>query len=409
MGAKVRPWRMLSVAVVAALVLGACGDDEEEAGTGGQQSGKVAKIGAIVPLSGDLAAVGAGIRNSVELAIRQANDRNVVPGWRLQIDARDDEAKADVGARQATALASDRAVVGVVGTYNSSVAQQTIPILDRAGIVQVSPANTNDTLTRGENFRTSPTRPHQNYFRTATLDSLQGGFAADYVRENGIETAVLIHDKKTYGQGLVEAFRARFERNGGRVLGDVETVTPGDKDFSGVLSKIRPRNAQLIFYGGEYPEASLISSQAKQQGLRVPLMGGDGIVDKTYTQVAGAAAENDLGTSVGAPPEQLASARGFIDAYNAAGFRDAHSAYGALAYDAANAIINAFAKAVAGKDAVDEQLRRAVITEVGATDLDGASGKVRFDQYGDTVTRTLTVYRVTGGEWKPIKTGEAAG
>ena len=406
---KVRFPRIVALTVIAALTLFACGGDEEEEETGGggtgQQATQVAKIGVIAPLSGDLAALGLGIRNSVDLAIRQANERQTVRGWRLELAAEDDTAKADVGAQVASKLSSDSAVVAVVGTLNSSVAQQVQPVLSRANIAQVSPANTNDTLTKGENL-SSPSRPYKNYFRVATVDSLQAPFAADFAyRTLNARNAVIIHDKKTYGQGLAEFFKARFEQNGGRVAA-VETINPGDKDFSGVLSKIRPLNPELIYYGGEYPEASLISSQAKQGGLNVPLMGGDGVVDKTYIQVAGQAAEGDYATNVGAPPEQLPSAKAFIDGYNAAGFRDPYSAYGALSYDAANVVINALAKVLPGKTAIDDSVRRAVIDAIQQTDLQGASGKVAFDQYGDTVTKVLTMYKVTGGEFKPEQTGE---
>jgi branched-chain amino acid transport system substrate-binding protein len=407
-GSARRRWRSSVIVLLPLLLAAACGGgDEEETGGGATQATKVVKIGVIAPLSGDLTATGTGIRNSVDLAIRQANDKNRVPGWRIELAAEDDAAKPDVGAQAAAKLASDAAVVGVVGTYNSSVALQVAPVLQRANIVQISPANTNDTLTRGENFRTSPTRPYRNYFRTATLDSLQGGFAADYAYEDlRIRNVAIIHDKKAYGQGLADSFRAQFEKKGGKIVA-TETVNPGDKDFSAVLSKIKPLNPDLIFYGGEYPEASLISNQAKgPQAMRVPLMGGDGIVDPTYGKTAGAAANGDYGTSVGAPPEQQASAKQFLDDYKAANFRESYSAYGALAYDAANAIISTLATALGGANAVDDNVRRKVIEGVGKVDFGGASGKVAFDSFGDNVTKTLTMYKVENGEFKPVKTGE---
>ena len=410
-GTQRRRWRASVVVLLPLLLAVACGGDEEETGggEGGQQATKLVKIGVIAPLSGDLTATGTGIRNSVELAIRQANEQNKVPGWRIELAAEDDAAKPDVGAQAAAKLASDQAVVGVVGTYNSSVALQVAPVLGRANVVQISPANTNDTLTRGENFRTNPTRPHRNYFRTATLDSLQGGFAADYAaRDLNVKTVAIIHDKKAYGQGLADSFRTQFERNGGRVVA-TETINPGDKDFSAVLTKIRPLNPDLIFYGGEYPEASLISSQAKGQGMRSPLMGGDGIVDPTYTRTAGAAANGDFGTSVGAPPERLESARQFIADYQRAGFRDPYSAYGALAYDAANAIIRVLPEALGSAGSVTDDVRRKVVDLVGKVSFDGASGRVGFDQYGDTVTKTLTMYKVENGEFRPVKSGEFRG
>lgn len=408
LGSTRRRGRGSAVVLLPLLLAAACGGgDEEETGGGSGQGTKVVKIGVIAPLSGDLTATGTGIRNSVELAIRQANEKNKVPGWRIELAAEDDAAKPDVGAQAAAKLASDAAVVGVVGTYNSSVALQVAPVLGRANVVQISPANTNDTLTRGENFKTSPTRPYPNYFRTATLDSLQGGFAADYASKDlNAKNVAIIHDKKAYGQGLADSFRAQFEKNGGKVVA-TETINPGDKDFSAVLSKIKPLNPDLIFYGGEYPEGSLISNQAKgPQAMKAPIMGGDGIVDPTYVKTAGPAANGDYGTSVGAPPERLDSAKQFLADYQAAGFRDPYSAYGALAYDAANAIISTLATALGGATAVDDSVRRKVVEAVGKVNFGGASGTVAFDSFGDTVTKTLTINKVEGGEFKPIKTGE---
>lgn len=412
-GTARRRWRWAAVVALPLLVATACGggDEEKTSGEGGtSQATKVVKIGVIAPLSGDLTATGTGIRNSVELAIRQANEKNKVPGWRIELAAEDDAAKPDVGAQAAAKLASDAAVVGVVGTYNSSVALQVAPVLERSNIVQISPANTNDTLTRGQNFKTSPTRPYKNYFRTATLDSLQGGFAADYAYDElKVKNVAIIHDKKAYGQGLADSFKGQFEKKGGKIVA-TETINPGDKDFSAVLSKIKPLNPDLIFYGGEYPEGSLISNQAKgPQALKIPLMGGDGIVDPTYGKTAGAAANGDYGTSVGAPPEVLDSAKQFVNDYKAAGFKDNYTAYGALAYDAANAIINSLPTALGSATAVDDNVRRKVIEGVAKVDFGGASGKVAFDTYGDTVTRTLTMYKVENGEFKPVKTGEFKG
>ena len=401
--------RWPAIVVLPLLLAVACGGNKKEStGTGGAQDAtKVVKIGVIAPLSGDLTATGTGIRNSVDLAIKQANDKNKVPGWRIELAAEDDAAKPDVGAQAAAKLSSDAAVVGVIGTYNSSVALQVAPVLDRANIVEISPANTNDTLTRGENFATAPARPHKNYFRTATLDSLQGGFAADYAYNDlKARNVVVIHDKKAYGQGLADSFKARFTKDGGKIL-TTETINPGDKDFSAVLTKIKPMNPDLIFYGGEYPEGSLISRQAHgPQGIKAPVMGGDGLVDPTYGKAAGAAANGDYATSVGAPPEQVESAKQFIADYKAAGYKDSYSAYGALAYDSANAIINALPAALGSATAVNDTVRRAVIDAVQKASFNGASGPVAFDQYGDTVTKTLTMYKVDAGDFKPIKTGE---
>jgi branched-chain amino acid transport system substrate-binding protein len=401
-----RSWRTLTLVMAMAVALAACGSDAEE--SGGDER-KVVKIGMIVPLLGGSTAVGIGIRNSVDLAINQANQKDLIPGWKIELAAEDDGGKPDTGARAASKLVSDSAVAAVIGTYNSSVALQVQPILDTAGIAQVSPANTNDTLTRGENGA-SPVRPHENYFRTATLDSLQGGFAADYAfNEANVKNVVIVHDNKAYGKGLAESFQARFTKNGGTVLGEVRVIAEDTTDYSGDVTNILPLNPDLIFYGGEYTAAAKFTTELKKQGVTAPLMGGDGIVDQTYVDNAKDAAKGDLGTSIGAPAEQLPSAKAYLDAYNAASYRDPGSAYGALAFDAGNVVIGALAKVLPGKSKVDAEVRKAVIDAIQATSFDGATGKVAFDQFGDTVTKLLTVNQVADNAWKPIKTGEFAG
>lgn len=393
--------------VVGALALTGCGtrggsSTSASASAGASASAdKVAKIGVIAPLSGDLSALGLGIKNSVDLAIKQANESKAIPGWTLELAAEDDQATPDVGKNAATKLASDDAVVGVVGTLNSSVAQSVIPVLSAASIAQVSPANTNPSLTKGEDLANAK-RPYANYFRTCTTDAVQGPFAAQYLLEIGIKKVATIHDKKTYGQGLVENFTTAFKAGGGEIVA-AETINPDDKDFSAVVTKVKASSPEAIYYGGEYPQAGPLSKQAKAAGLNVPLMGGDGIFDGNFIKLGGSA--GDLATSVGAPVDTLDSAKAFVEAYKAAGYSEPYAAYGAYAYDAANSIINALKVSLAS--ATDaKSARQATIDAFAKVSFDGATGKVGFDEFGDSVSRVLTVYKVDGTEWKAEKTGE---
>ena len=395
--------------LVASLALAGCGtrggNDSGETGGSGSSENKVAKIGVIAPLSGDLAALGKGIPNSVDLAIKQANESKAIPGWTLELAAEDDEAKPDVGKNAATKLAADKDVVGVVGTLNSSVAQSVQPVLSSANITQVSPANTNPALTQGANFATAPERTYPTYFRTCTTDSIQGPFAARYLFEKaGIKEVATVHDKKTYGQGLVDAFTQEYTKLGGKVVA-AETINPDDDKYDAVISKIKPSNPKAVYYGGEYPNAGPFSQQMKAAGLNVPLMGGDGIYSPEYVKLAGATATGDLATSVGAPTAELASAKAFVDAYNAGGYADPYEAYGAYSYDAANAIINALKVSLAKADSA-EAARQGTVTAMSDVAFDGVTGKVAFDEYGDTTSRVLTVYGVEGGAWKPVVTEE---
>ncbi|GAA3628345.1 branched-chain amino acid ABC transporter substrate-binding protein [Microlunatus ginsengisoli] len=382
--------------LAATLALSACGSRSESGGGASGSSEKVAKIGVIAPLSGDLSALGLGIRNSVDLAIRQANDKNLIPGWKLEMDAQDDQATPDVGKNAATKLAGDDEVVGVVGTLNSSVSQSVQPVLSAATITQVSPANTNPTLTKGADL-SNPKRSYPGYFRTCTTDAVQGPVAAQYAYEAGYKKVATIHDKKAYGQGLVAAFTEAFKAAGGEIV-DAETINPDDKDFSAVISKVKSSNPQLVYYGGEYPQAGPLSQQAKAAGLSVPLMGGDGIFDPAYIQLAGKTSNGDLATSVGAPTETLDSAKQFVSDYSAAGFKEPYGAYGAYSFDAANAIINGLKTSLASASDA-KSARQATIDAVQKVSFEGATGPVAFDEFGDTTNKVITVYKVTDGKW----------
>jgi branched-chain amino acid transport system substrate-binding protein len=393
--------------IVASLALTACGSRSSNDNGGGSSSTKTAKIGVIAPLSGNLSALGLGIQHSVELAVKQANDTNAIPGWKLEVDAKDDEAKPDVGKNAATSLSSDKDVIGVVGTLNTSVAQQVTPVLAPKNIVQVSPANTGPGLTQGAQWQTAAKRPYPNYFRTCTTDAVQGPFAARYLYETAKITKVAtVHDKKAYGQGLVGTFTEEFKKLGGQVVA-AETINPDDSNYQAVISAIKPSAPQALYYGGEFPQAGPLSQQMKAAGLNVPLMGGDGIFDPKFIQLGGKTSTGDLATSVGAPVEALPSAQKFVADYAAQNYKDPYAAYGGYSYDAANAIINALK--VSLKDAKDvESARQATVTAMSSVAFDGVTGKVAFDQYGDTTSKVLTVYKVDAGKWATVITKDFA-
>ena len=394
--------------LVASMALTACGTRGGDSGgssDGGGSGDKVVKIGVISPLSGDLSALGLGIQHSVELAAKQANDSGDLGDWKIEVVPEDDEGKPEVGKNAASKLASDKDVIGVVGTLNSSVAGPVQPILDKAKITMVSPANTNPTLTRGAKPADAPERVYDSYFRTCTTDDVQGPFAARYLYEKaGIKELATVHDKKTYGQGLVDAFSAEYKKLGGKIVA-AETINPDEDKFSAVVSSLKAKKPKAVYYGGEYPQAAPLSQQMKAGGLDVPLMGGDGIFSGEYVKLAGKGATGDLATSVGAPTESLDAGKKFLDDYKAAGYSDPAEAYGAYAYDAGTAIIDAMK--VSLKDAKTvEDARQGTIDAMKDVSFDGVTGKVAFDEYGDTTTRILTVYQVKGGAWKDVNTEE---
>ncbi|MBO1754345.1 branched-chain amino acid ABC transporter substrate-binding protein [Allobranchiibius sp. CTAmp26] len=384
--------------VAGALALSACGSRSGGGSSSGSSdggSGKVATIGVTAPFTGDLSAVGLGIENSVKLAVQQANAKKVIPGWTLKVDAEDDQGKPEVGTNAATKLAGDPTVVGVVGNLNSSVSTSTQPIFSRANIVQVSPANTGVALTN-----VGGKRPYATYFRTCTTDAIQGPFAAKYLISQGIKKVATINDQKTYGAGLTAAFEKEFKKEGGTITAS-QTITDAQTNYSSVISQIKPGAPKALYYGGEYPQAGPLSKQLAQGGLAIPVMGGDGIYDPKYIQLGGRAA--DLATSVGAPTDSTTAGKAFLAQYKAAKFNSEAGGYGAYAFDAANAIIEALKTSL--KDAkTPKDARAATVKAMANVNITGVTGKVAFDKFGDTTNKVLTVYKVTGGAWVAAKT-----
>jgi branched-chain amino acid transport system substrate-binding protein len=394
-----------SVTVLGALLLVVAGCSRDTGGGDAAEEKKAVKIGVIAPLTGSLSELGLGIKNSVDLAVRQANEKGTVPGYELVLAAEDDAADPATGANAANKLASDPQIAGVVGTLNSSVAQSVAPVLAKANITQVSPANTNPTLTRGPKPDDTPQRIWPTYYRTATTDTFQGPFAADYaLGDGGFKAAFVIHDKKTYGQGLAATFTERFKEKGGTIAG-TETVNENDRDFGAVVTQVIGTDADMVYYGGEYPAAGPLAAQLKERGFKGPLMGGDGIYASDFFKGAGDKGAGTLATSIGEPVSELESAKQFVTDYEAAGFKESYSAYGAQSYDAANIIIQGLAKALPNAESV-EAARPEIVKAVGATQgFQGATGEHTFDEYGDTSNRALTVYKADAKEWTPVFSG----
>ena len=277
-------------------------------------------------------------------------------------------------------------------------------MLSSAKITQVSPANTNPSLTQGADFATAPKRTYPNYFRTCTTDSIQGPFAARYLFEKaGIKEVATVHDKKTYGQGLVDAFTEEYKKLGGTIVA-AETINPDDDKYDAVISKIKPSNPKAVYYGGEFPQAGPFSQQMKAAGLNVPLMGGDGIFVPRVHQARRCDRRRrprHLGRRADRHPRRRP--RRSSPRTRPAGYAEPYEAYGAYAYDAANAIINALKVSLASADSPRRPARRRS-TRWPRSSFDGVTGKVAFDEFGDTTTKVLTAYKVKGGKWAPVDT-----
>ncbi|WP_299536293.1 branched-chain amino acid ABC transporter substrate-binding protein [uncultured Streptomyces sp.] len=390
-----------------ALTLTACGSrDDDSSGDKGSDAKTTVVIGVDAPLTGSLSALGQGIKNSADLAAKTANKNNEVPGIEFKIEALDDQAVPASGQANATKLVGNKDVIGVVGPLNSGVSQSMQGVFQKAGLAQVSPANTNPALSQGDDWATpgAAKRPFDTYFRTCATDVVQGKFAAQYLFNDAKKKKVyVVDDKQTYGAGLAAIFTAEFKRLGGQIAG-TDHVTVKETDFSSTADKVKASGADSVYFGGQYPEGGLLSDQIKKTGAKIPTMGGDGIYDPAFISASGEANDGDLATSVGYPVEALPTAKTFIADYTAAGYKDPFAAYGGYSYDAAWSLIQAVKAVAAANDGKLPEDSRTKITEaMSKVSFDGVTGKVAFDEFGDTTNKQLTVYEVKTGAWKDVK------
>ncbi len=289
----------------------------------------------------------------------------------------------------------------MIGPFNSNVAKSEIPLTNDAGLVQISPANTNDGLTVGDDAKKLRTaHPDVNaYFRVCTRDAKQGSALAQVAAQRlNLKRVFIIDDNETYGKGLADVFESSFTGYGGTVVGH-EHTTANQQDFKALLTKAKALNPDGVFYGGTTSTGGgLVRKQMPDAGLgTLPYLGGDGIADDEFLKVAGDTANGAYMTAAAPDATKLPSAKSFVTAYKAR-FNSDVGPYSANAYAAAQIEIAAMQKAIAD-DGGKMPTRADVLKDVAAThDFDSPIGKIGFDANGDTTAPILTLFQVRGGK-----------
>jgi branched-chain amino acid transport system substrate-binding protein len=382
-------------AVACAAILGAT------AVSGAATKQTTVTVGVVAPIDGGLTSFGRGIRNSVQLAVNQANEDHTIKRWTVKVRALDDSSDPAKGEAAAKRLAKDPSVVAVVGPYNSGVAEKVAPVLAARGIALVSPSNTLTSLTVGAD-PDHPKRPWKSYFRLVGADSMQADFLAQQARRLGFATAAVVSETKAVSKGLADRFASAFVAQGGSVTVQ-RTVPDGATDFTDFLDAATPTQPSLLFFGGEYNVAATLRLAATAAGLDVPLIGGDGMNDPAYITGAGDAAAGSYASGVGVPLATVPGASTFLAAYDAAGFSAAPTDYGPYAYDATNEIVSVLGRVLGGKKSLPGSTRANVVKGLQQADATGVTGPVSFDRYGDTKNPEFTLYTVAGSPlaWTP--------
>jgi branched-chain amino acid transport system substrate-binding protein len=388
-----RGWAVAAVAAVGLLAAAGCSDSKSA------EADKVVAIGVISPQVAGLTDFGQGILHSVELAVAEANASGAVPGWTLKVVALDDSSNGEIGTAAAAKMVANEQVVAVVGPYNSGVSAAMLPTLEAGNLALVNGSNTLTSLTLGDSMA-SPKRQFSNYVRLVGADDKQGTFLAEVALARGFKKAAVVSETKAVSKDLADIFAGAFEAGGGTVA--VRTVVPdAATDLSAFVAEAVAAGPDVVFIGGEYPVAAALRKQAAAAGLNVTLMGGDGIKDDALIAQAGAAAEGVLASSVGLPIAKFPKGAEFQAAYDKAGFPHPSSAYGPYAYDAANLIIGLLPGLL--KEAGTPLAARSALVAalLGAT-YEGVTGKVAFDEFGDTKYPVFTLYVVKDGAWTVV-------
>jgi len=377
------------------------------------------KIGVSLPYT-ELPGIITGIERGVRVAIAQANRNRTVPGVMFQLDSLDDTVNGkhsgQKDATNARQFINDPSVIGEVGPSNSDATKVSEPVYNRAGLVQISPANTAVDLTaRSRRALYEPASAISGapltYFRTCTTDAYQGPAAALYAKKAGFTKVYITDNKDTYGIGLAQAFKAEAGKIGLTIVGqgelDPNNLATSAQQLAASAARARP---DLVYFGGEYGAkggAEMLADSLRRAGLSTAaFMGGDSILAQDFINgTAAGGASHAYATTVGGDPARDPNAQAFLKAERALFPGTATQAYDAYAYDAANVLIDAFARAVkSGRITVGQAMtvarRQIIARDVAATrDFHGATGNFSFDANGDTTNHTISVYKVVRGMW----------
>lgn len=337
-------------------------------------------IGLIAPVTGSVAAYGIQVKNGAETAVEVINKNGGILGEKVVLKLVDDAADPKQGVSAANQLIGD-GIKFVVGPVTSGSAMAVSDALAEAGVVMVTPTATAPTLTN---------RGLENVFRTCGRDDQQAVVAADYVVKNLKDKKVgVLHDKAPYGQGLADSFKASLNSAGQKeVL--YESLTPGEKDLSALVSKIKNAGVEVLYFGGYHPEAGLLSRQLADQGVKLLLIGGEGLSNTEYWAIAKDTGEGTLFTNA-------------VDVTSNPAAAEAVAALKAKDITPEVFTLNGYAAVQVLKDGIEKAGKADDPTAVAKLLHDGLVAKtiigdLTYDKNGDLTSPTFVVYKWNDGK-----------
>ncbi|MBH0158761.1 MULTISPECIES: branched-chain amino acid ABC transporter substrate-binding protein [Fictibacillus] len=396
MGIK-RGLKVLAVSALSLGLLAGCNSSGgSEGSNGGGGSGKVIKIATQTPLSGGSATLGESIKLGAQLALEENKKKFEDLGYKLQLQPYDDQADPKKGVANAQLIGSDKSILGVVGHLNSGVSIPSSEVYEKYKVPMVSPANTATEVTD---------RGLKTVNRIVARDDFQGPAGADFaINKLGAKKIFVIQDKTAYGTGLADAFKEAAEEAGAEILG-YEGITVGEKDFNGVLTQVLSKKPDLVFFGGLYTEGGQLIRQARDKGIKIPFMGGDGMDSSTLVEIAGDSVKDVYYTSVAADASKSTEGKDFSSKYKEKFNKNVES-YSAYGYDSMSVLLKGLEAAIEGSDG-DLPAREKVAEEIRKIqDFQGVVTKVGFDDIGDNKFAKVYIYKFSEAKYPGVQEGE---
>jgi branched-chain amino acid transport system substrate-binding protein len=340
-------------------------------------------IAVVGPMTGQYAAFGAQMKAGAEQAVADINKAGGVLGQKLMLEIGDDACDP----KQAVAVANQVAAKGVklvAGHFCSGSSIPASDVYDEENVIQISPASTNPKLTE---------QGKKNVFRTCGRDDQQGLVAGNYIADKyaGKKIAI-VHDKQAYSKGLADETKKQLNARGIQEV-MYETVTPGEKDYSALVSKLKQAGVDVLYYGGYHTEAGLIVRQMREQGMSTVLISGDALVTQEYWGITGPLGEGTLMT-FSPDPRKNPAAVPVVKEFRAKGIEP--EGYTLYTYGAIQACVDAV-KAAGGADTAK------VLDKLHTGTFDTVLGKIGFDEKGDVKAPGYVFYVWKDGKYDYVQ------
>jgi branched-chain amino acid transport system substrate-binding protein len=355
------------------------------AGCGGEKTpgAEGIQVGFFGALTGPTATFALSGRNGAALGADEINGGGGVLGKRIEFVVEDDRGEAAEAASAVSKLITRDHVVALIGENASSRTLAAAPIAQSYGVPIISPSSTNVEVTKKGDY----------VFRVCFIDSYQGGVLSSFAFRNlkARTAAMLVDARNDYSVGLAAAFREGFEKEGGRVVGDLK-YTEGDSDFSAQLTAIAALHPDVLVVPGYYTDAGLIARQAKALGVSAVLLGADGWDSPKLAEIGGSAVEGAYFSNHYSVDDPSPAVRRFVDAYHARYGADPDS-IAALSYDA----IRLLADAIRRAGSTEGKRVRDALAET--KDFEGVTGRITMDADRNPI-KPAVVLKVEGGRFR---------